>query len=121
MNGVKGADELGLQKIVSDAYTSFSVLGLCLVFIVGGLIIILSYSIEPLAFWIEKRCSRGSLPAQMEWIANETLQLQRLAHEELGAGAWSGAANAVPVTKAGETLATLDTTDAYHPRLDSSS
>lgn len=57
----------------------------------------------------------------MEWIANETLQLQRLAHEELGAGGWSGAANAVPVTKAGETLATLDTTDAYHPRLDTSS
>lgn len=109
------------QKIVSDAYSSFNVLGLCITFIVGGIIIIVSYSIEPLAFWIARRTNRGALSARMEWITTETLQLQRLVHEEIGSGTWSHADSAIPMTAAEETLATLDLTDPCHPRLKYSS
>lgn len=111
------SDILIPQKIITDAYTSFSVLGLSITLVSGGIIIILSYSIEPLAFWIAKRTNRHILSAQMEWITTETLQLQRLAHEELGSGTWSHADSAIPLTAPRETLATLDLTDPCHPRL----
>lgn len=55
--------------------------------------------------------------ARLEWGTNETLQLQRLAHEELGVGTWEGCAGDVPVTKRGERLAVLDLGDLDHPRL----
>lgn len=103
--------------MITDSYTSFSVLGLFILFVSGGIIIIVSYSIEPLAFWIAKRTNRRVLSAQMEWITTETLQLQRLAHEELESGTWSHADSAIPLTAPRETLATLDLTDTCHPRL----
>lgn len=40
-----------------------------------------------------------------------------MAHEELGAGSWVGAAESVPTTKNKELLATLDVSDETHPRL----
>ena len=48
---------------------------------------------------------------------NETLQLQRLAYEEIGLGTWSGGAKSIPTTLAGEELGVLDLTDLDHPRL----
>ncbi|KAL1651891.1 hypothetical protein SLS58_000014 [Diplodia intermedia] len=62
------------------------------------------------------RCRLDSY-ARLEWCANETLQLQRLAHEELGMGTWSKCDGDVPVTEKGERLAMLDLTDSKHPRL----
>lgn len=55
----------------------------------------------------------------LEWVSNETLQLQRMAHEELGLGSWSGTATAssIPITAPGEQLATLDISDKRHPIL----
>lgn len=57
--------------------------------------------------------------ARLEWCTNETLQLQRLAHEELDVGTWSHALDAVPRTAKGEVLAVLDLEggDREHPRL----
>ncbi|KAF2086935.1 hypothetical protein K490DRAFT_18351, partial [Saccharata proteae CBS 121410] len=54
---------------------------------------------------------------RLEWITNETLQLQRLVHEELGVGTWSCTAGAYPVTAPGERLAVVDLSDKEHPRL----
>jgi len=54
---------------------------------------------------------------QLEWNTNGTLQLQRLAHEGLGAGTWSKAADWIPVTRQGDSLAILDSTNPNHPRL----
>jgi hypothetical protein len=53
----------------------------------------------------------------LEWKSNYTLQLQRLAHEQLGLGTWSHTSDAFPVTKRGESLAVLDIIDQKHPRL----
>ena len=48
---------------------------------------------------------------------NQTFQLQRLAHEELGCGTWTHAADAIPTTQRGEKLSLIDTSDPDHPIL----
>ncbi len=114
----KGLSALSLQKIRSRAFTSFSVLGLAIVLGVGGLLIVLATALESLTDFVLKRVGRRIYP-RLEWSANGTLQLQRLAHEALGyGGAWACATDAVPVTRcAGEPLAVLDVQDIEHPRL----
>lgn len=54
---------------------------------------------------------------QLEWGVNETFQLQRMAHEAVGMGTWSGVTDSIPVTKPRQNLAMLDLTDLKHPRL----
>ncbi|KAB2575171.1 hypothetical protein DBV05_g6104 [Lasiodiplodia theobromae] len=106
------------QKILSTAYISFSLFGLSLILVLGTLTIITSAVLEPVAGYIQRR--RGWKDyARLEWCTNETLQLQRLAHEELGVGTWSHALDAVPRTAKGEVLAVLDWEggDREHPRL----
>jgi hypothetical protein len=94
------------------------VLGLAITLGVGGLLIILASTIELLAECVSK-CSRRGTYRRLEWSANGMLQLQRLAHEELGyGGAWMSTAAFVPVTRpASEPLAILDVHDVHHPRL----
>ncbi len=55
--------------------------------------------------------------AYAEWQAGSTLQIQRLAHESMGAGSWSNAVGTVPITRSEEKLAMLDISDPKHPRL----
>lgn len=102
------------KKIRSDATTSFSVLGLIIVLCLGGLIILISFTIEPLTGWIEQGFGNDNYK-QLEWATNEILQLQRLAHEELGCGTWFG--KNFPITVVGEKLAVLDISDPDHPML----
>lgn len=52
-----------------------------------------------------------------EWQAGSTLQLQRLAHENLGLGTWTRTDEAVPVTEPGDALGTLNITNTKHARL----
>lgn len=55
--------------------------------------------------------------AYLEWVTNDTFQLQRLAHEELGCGRWESGADDIPRTAMGDRLALLDVSDMEHPRL----
>lgn len=80
------------------------------------MLIFISYVVEPFVGFIQERRKHDTY-SRLEWATNETLQLQRLAHEELGFGSWKGCAQYVPVTKDDEPLATLDLTDTKHPRL----
>jgi hypothetical protein len=102
------------QKIRSDAVTSYSILGLGILLGLCGLLIIVSVTIEPLTEWLGKKFGRGNYQ-QLEWVINNTLQLQRLAHEELGCGTWVG--KNFPITTPGETLAMLDISEPRHPKL----
>ena len=55
-----------------------------------------------------------------EWFSNDKLQLQRMAHEELGlGGTWSGCTgpHTIPITEKGQLLGVLDVSDPDHPRL----
>ncbi|KAL9617371.1 MAG: hypothetical protein Q9160_007819 [Pyrenula sp. 1 TL-2023] len=107
------------QKIRSSAYSNFSMLGLTIVLIVGGLIIILGYNLEYLIDLIETRVRHVHKYSQLEWAANDILQTQRMAHDELGYGPWNNCAgvSAVPVTVGDQLLAVLDIQDPSYPRL----
>ncbi|KAL1390597.1 hypothetical protein HDK64DRAFT_335689 [Phyllosticta capitalensis] len=104
------------QIVLSTSYTNFNMFGLAVLLSIGGLIILLSYTIEPIVSYVQRRRNLD-VYARLEWCANGTLQLQRLAHESLGVGTWSDAAEAVPVTAKGDRLAMLDVSDQLHPRL----
>lgn len=102
----------------SASHTSFSVLGLCITFILGGSIILLEMTLEPVLGYFQRRRKTSShLYQRLEWITNETLQLQRMAHEGIGAGNWIRTAETVPTTVTQENLAILDISEAEHPRL----
>ncbi|KAH7075062.1 hypothetical protein FB567DRAFT_183030 [Paraphoma chrysanthemicola] len=104
----------GSQKIRSDSFTSFSVLGLVLILSIGGLIMIVSVLLP----WTMERMRRHRNPLpSVEWNMNEILQLQRLAHEAVGAGDWDDVSSDYPLTRKGEFLACLDIADPKHPLL----
>ena len=106
------------QKILSTAYTNFSVLGLILVLVLGSIIVLLDYTLESIIVFVESRRNVYKY-SRLEWFTNEVLETQRLAHEELGVATWEGCAGvrAVPVTGKGELLAVLNIQDPTHPRL----
>lgn len=54
---------------------------------------------------------------RLEWKANSTFQLHRLAHETMGSGTWTRATKDVPVTGPGGVLSRLDIADRDHRRL----
>ncbi|KAB2568954.1 hypothetical protein DBV05_g12364 [Lasiodiplodia theobromae] len=105
------------QKVLTTAYTNFNTFGLCLTLGFGTFIIIISYALEPLLNCAQKRWRSLDKYSRLEWCINETLQLQRLAHEELGLGVWQRGVEAVPITEVGARLGMLDLTDLEHPRL----
>lgn len=69
-----------------------------------------------MASWIQRRRNYDTY-ARLEWTSNEALQLQRMAHEELGLGTWRRCVDAVPVTNRGDRLGVLDISDRDHPTL----
>ncbi|KAF2870603.1 hypothetical protein BDV95DRAFT_495673 [Massariosphaeria phaeospora] len=116
-NSTEARSVCGNQKIRSDSYTSFNLLGLVLVFTLGVLIMVASLVLPAIVAHIQRRRNPYR---RLEWIVNDTLQLQRLAHEAVGAGTWTGACDDYPTTVRGEVLAELDWTDPEHPRLKAS-
>ncbi|KAI0151628.1 hypothetical protein GGR57DRAFT_513942 [Xylariaceae sp. FL1272] len=104
------------QKIRSTNFTSFSVFGLVFTYVAGGLIILLSYSLEPISQLLYKRWGFREF-AHLEWKTSTTLQFQRLAHEQIGSGTWSQGLAEVPVTRAGDVLSSLDISNPDHPVL----
>jgi hypothetical protein len=82
----------------------------------GAIIIIISWVLEPFVALVQKRLKRNSY-ARLEWAVNNAMQLQRLAHEELGLGHWSRGAESIPMTDADVELGVLDLTDEKHPSL----
>ena len=106
------------QKIRSTAYSSFSIFGLAFIAGLGGLIVIVSYTLEAMLACLVRRgrLAPATSYAFREWTTNSTLQLQRLAHQGAGIGSWSGGTDIVPVTYPGEKLAVLDLDDPQLPQ-----
>ncbi|KKY13337.1 putative cytochrome p450 [Diplodia seriata] len=104
------------QMIRSNAHANFSVFGLALVFVVGSFFVSLSWALESLVQWVQGR-RKLDVYARFEWTMNETLQLQRQAHEGLEIGSWSGCDKGVPVAGSMDRLAVIDLEDLTHPKL----
>ena len=104
------------QKILSTNFASFSVLGLGILLGLGAIIILISYTLETIIGLVQQRFGTHKY-GLLEWKINATSQLQRLAHEALGFGTWSKAADAFPVTEKGELLASIDMENSLHPVL----
>ena len=75
----------------------------------------MSFALDPVLKFLHNRY--GYNYAYLEWTTNATLQLHRLAQEQLHMGTWSSACESVPITKGGEILASLDIIDLKHPVL----
>ncbi|KZL79502.1 hypothetical protein CI238_05833, partial [Colletotrichum incanum] len=104
------------QKIKSGDHMTFSLFGILFVFLLGTIIIIISLNIENLARCGQKWRKTTSY-SLLEWSLNDVLQLQRLAHEELGVGDWKRGTKLIPITVEDTPLAVLDASDPSHPRL----
>lgn len=103
------------QKIRTTKYSSFSFFGVLFTYILGVVVIAVSFALEPILAVLYRRRNYKQYKF-IEWTTDSTLQLQRLAHED-GNGEWLGCMDNVPTTEAGLQLRGLDTTDSQHPRL----
>lgn len=83
----------------------------------GAVIIVLSFTLNSMLYLCLRGRGRETEYSKLEWSSNETLQLQRLAHEAAGTGTWSRGTGLVPITRHGDVLAVLDIDDLNHPRL----
>ncbi|KAK2613403.1 hypothetical protein N8I77_000321 [Diaporthe amygdali] len=100
------------QKILSTDYMSLSLFGLYFTYATGIIVILVSYIVEPLlSFWYAHR--KYEEYKYLEWAANSTLQLQRLAYQGLGSEKWSNYTDDIPKTRPGYFLA--DLARAYPP------
>ncbi|KUJ23483.1 uncharacterized protein LY89DRAFT_777227 [Mollisia scopiformis] len=85
------------QIIRQSGYTSFSSLGLGLIFGLGGLVILSSLWLESIVGYFQKRFRFG-LYQQVRWKLDSNLQLQRMAYEAAGLGEWKDGTHEIPVT-----------------------
>ncbi|KAH8896772.1 hypothetical protein GQ53DRAFT_819035 [Thozetella sp. PMI_491] len=86
------------QKINSTAYMSFSVFGLSFTLVTGVLIILVSLVIEPCLMYLHIR--RGyAWYANIEWTANEVLELHRLAYRKEGPSTWKATKEEKPLSQ----------------------
>lgn len=92
-----------------------SLFGLCFTYATGIVVILVSYTAEPLLAFFYSRCKYEEYK-YLEWTANGTLQLQRLAYQGLGSEKWTDYTDDIPKTRAGYFLA--DLARAYPPEDD---
>jgi hypothetical protein len=104
-----------LLKVRRAGFISFSVLGLVIIFVIGGAIILVSMCIDVVVGFFQR--SEAGIFRKSTWITDEKLQLHRLANEGRGIGEWEGCTAPVPVTKTGEMLGVISIQDPHHPTL----
>ena len=97
--------------------TSFSVLGVAIILIIGTILIATSLLLDTLMQFIRSIIGRNKHKS-LQWIVDEKLQLQRLAYEEAGQGRWVGGTSSVPlIIGKDEKIGLPRNVDMAHPRL----
>jgi len=91
------------QIVRRDDYTSFNVLGLAIILVVGGCLIVLNLTLISMVSRLQQSTERGQRRNE-EWQASDMLQLHRIALENQGIGQWEGADASVPVTTYSDTI-----------------
>lgn len=103
------------SQTINDALgtSSFSILGLAIVFSIGGVIILLSLVIDTAVGWLQGLLRKG-LAKKQAWLLDDKLQMQRYVFERAGLGNWlsanavGGGAGGFPVTRSGERFRSFD-------------
>ena len=91
------------QIAADDSKYCFSVLGMAIMLVIGGVIMLVNLTLEPLIRLFRNfRKNDHGLYKQLEWDTTATLQLQRLVYEGQGTGTWHGEPDVVPVTTYGD-------------------
>ena len=90
------------QKVYTTEYTSFNVLGLSIIFLVGGVLIILDLVLSLLVGLLAR--VRGYTNPYDPWLQDDPLHLQQRAFEQSGLGTWQGQDTSVPVTEPGQKM-----------------
>jgi len=85
------------QKVRSAEYTTFSVLGLALNFVLGGLLLLAGH-IVPIAWQRWRARWHPSSTGRERWILDSALQLQRVVLQGENKGEWLGETSTVPTT-----------------------
>ncbi|KAF3005233.1 hypothetical protein E8E14_003097 [Neopestalotiopsis sp. 37M] len=109
-------DMCNSQKVRSTLYGSFNMFGLLFTYIAGLLIIISSYSIEPIIACRYRR-TKYKPYKYLDWTTGSILQQQRLVHENAGSGDWDQCTSDVPITDGNLKLGYLDLSNPDHPRI----
>lgn len=89
------------QKVRSGTYYSFNLFGLLVTLVFGSLIVIINLSLSTCIGLVQRLTKRG-IHRMEDWSLDHSLQVQRMAYENLGLGHWDGKEALVPVTAAGE-------------------
>ncbi len=105
------------QKVrSSNGTTSFSILGVSIILILGTVLILLNLVLDIVVGSIQQKLDWGD-HKRLQWVIDEKLQLQRLAYEEAGQGTWTGGASAVPIMKMGDRIGVPRDVNKMHPKL----
>ena len=100
----------------STGTTSFSVLGISIILIVGAILLALDVVLSTVVGFL-RRVTKFRHYKRLQWILDEKLQLHRLAYEEAGQGHWTDCDGSVPITKEGDRIGIPEGIDTDHPRL----
>lgn len=79
--------------------TSFSIAGMIVLFVVGGLIIVTSFILDTVVGWVQRLFKVGE-HARTSWLIEDKLQLHKLLSDELSLGEWTEGDQAIPTTTA---------------------
>lgn len=101
--------------------TSFSVLGVIIILVVGSILIVTSLLQDMVVPLIRGMRGKKNQYKTLQYVVDGTWQLQRLAYEEAGQGHWSGGADAVPVTRKDDKIGLPHNVNEKHPRLSQAS
>jgi hypothetical protein len=93
----------GLQKVWRLDYDSFSLLGVTLILVIGGILIVTDLFLASVVGHFQRRRTVAN-QKRLEWTQNGFLQLQRLAYQRGGMGTWSREEESVPLTQKNEKL-----------------
>ncbi len=95
--------------------TSFSSFGLIIIFVVGGLIVLTSWTLDTTVGALQSMLKKGEYK-KLNWLLDDKLQLQTMLLEGVGLGTWEGAIG-FPTTTQKERFGGWRDIDVQHPTL----
>ncbi|KAL9625615.1 MAG: hypothetical protein Q9160_000328 [Pyrenula sp. 1 TL-2023] len=91
----------------SSKHSSFSVLGLVIIYVIGGAIIALDLLAPTIHKWLLRKRNPH---VQHSWVQDDFLHLQQRAFEEAGIGTWKEKEKSIPTTEPGTDFKPLPNT-----------